>query len=463
MNAPMLKADTSKAIKVVGGGVPAVGPPHASLDARLLTEPVLFEEERLPGFVRSALLAVASLVILFVAWASVVHLDEVATAAGQVVPSSAVKVIQHLEGGVVSEILVSEGDTVQPSQIVMRMDPIAALSELDQMKARLVGLLLRDERLKALAEKRKPNFGGISEGYPELLADQKNIWMSQIAEQSSAIAVIDSQIDQKQKELKQLHDTLDTAIEQMKLAGEQVAIRKEGMEGGVVSRQTYLETQRALVTAQGEVLRIREQIRVATDSLTEVRRRHNNLGLGQIQNALGEEGTVSAEIEQVKKALSKLEDRVYRLDIRAPVVGHIQDLKIRSTGEVVPAGGIVMRVVPMNDVLEAEVRINPTDIGYVHASQPVKIKVASYEYVRFGTLPGKLQKISPSTIADEHGAPYYRGVVSFDRSYLMGGEVKYPIIPGMAVEADIVTGTKTLIQYLLKPIFTSMKSSFHER
>jgi HlyD family secretion protein/adhesin transport system membrane fusion protein len=432
-------------------------------NVKLLTDPIMFEEENLPGFVRAGLYTVAGLLVAFVLWASVTRLDEIASASGSVVPGPGVKLVQHVEGGMIASIDVAEGDLVEEGQVLARLDPKSVQSDYNEMQARYAGLLLRDERLKATVEKRNPDFTKIGAGHPDLVADQTKLWEGQLAAQKSAREVVLSQIEQRRKELTQLRGQLATANKQLALASDQAGIRQQGVDAGVVSRQTFLETKRAEVTAEGEVNRLDEQIHVATDALQEAEKRHQNLGETQVQDASSELGTVSNEMEQVKNALVKLQDRVDRLAIRAPAKGIVQDLKIRTVGEVLPAAGTLCRIVPVNDILEAEVRISPADIGHVELHQPVKIKVASYEYVRYGTLKGTLKRISATTFTDEQGKPYYKALVTLERAWMGPREGQNAILPGMAVEADIVTGNKSLIQYLLKPIFVSLKNSFHER
>lgn len=431
---------------------------------KLLSEPILFEEAALPAFVRTGLMAAALLVVLFVVWASVVSIDEISAAPGQVVPSGQIKTVQHLEGGVVAEILVTEGQMVSEGQVLVRMDPSEAQSEHQQMLARYYGLLLRAERLKATIERRPPDFQAITTDYADQAADQQRLYQGQLAARSSSIEVVDSQVDQKRREVKQLRDSLSIAQQQLVLTADQTSIRKEAAENGLVSRQTYLETARAKVAAEGEVARLSEQIKVATDALSEVERRRANLDATLEQDILAEIGSVTNEAEQVKNTLTKLKDRVTRLDIKAPVAGQIQDLRVTTVGEVMAAGGTLTRIVPSNAVLEAEVKISTNDIGHVAVGQPVKVKVSSYDYNRYGTLPGTLIKVSPTTLLDEKDKqPYYRGVVQISRPYMGPAENQNMVLPGMSLEADIVTGNKALIQYLFKPVFVSLKSSFHER
>ena len=430
---------------------------------RPLTESAIYESEQLPHFVRQGIWIGTGLLVLLLVWMSLVRIDEISSSPGQVVPSASVKQVQHLEGGMVSEILVREGDRVAAGQVLARLDKTPALSELEQTKARYVELQLKAERLKAVLEKRKPNFDAISKEFPDLLADQQQLWNGTVAARKSAIEVLDSQVDQKRKELQQYKNLLSTALKQQKLTADQEKIRKDGVDAGVVSLQTYLETKRAVVAADGEVQRLEDQVTLLTDGLAEVSKRRQNLAETQTQDAQAEQGAVAGEFEQVKNNIVKLQDRLERTEIRAPVDGIIQDLKVHTIGEILPAGGILTHIVPADDKLQVEARIAAGDIGHIQVGQPVKIKVGAYDYVRYGPLSGKLARISATTFADEQSKPYYRGLVELDRAWMGPGEGENPLLPGMTAEADIVTGNRTLIQYLLKPIYVSLKDAFHER
>jgi adhesin transport system membrane fusion protein len=410
-----------------------------------------------------AMAAACTLVILFVVWASLLDIDEVASTNGQVAPSSAIQVVQHLEGGIVAQILVTDGQLVPANAVLVKLDTTQASADLQDITARYVGLLLRKERLTSIVEHRQPKFEEIGAGFTQVIAEQRRLMDSQIDQQRSARSVLDSQIAQRTQEIRQLGEQLSTALEQERITAEQADIRRRGVEAGVVSKQVYLDTSRAYSTARGEAERLRQQISVTQQNLSEAQRRRENLGDVQAQDALNELGTIGGEIEQVKGLLDKQLDRSDRLDIRSPVAGLVQDLKVHSVGEVLPAGGIVGRVVPVNDILEAEVRIAPADVGHVHVGQHVRIKVSSFEYVRYGTLNGTIDKISPTTFTDENGKPYYKSNVQLDRAFMGPGAGVNPILPGMVVQADIVTGSRTLIEYLLKPIYLALQDSFHER
>ena len=461
-NTPISKPRRLSLAPLIGARMPS-RKPGLTHHVRLLTEPIQFEEEALPSFIRVAMLAAATLVILFIVWASLLDIDEVASTNGQVAPSSAIQVVQHLEGGIVAQVAVSEGQLVPAGTVLVKLDGTQVQADLQEVTARYVGLLLRKERLNAIVEHRPPKFEETGAGFPQLIAEQQRLLDSQVDQQRSALSVLASQIAQRSQEITQLNEQLTTALEQEKITSEQADIRRRGVEAGVVSKQVYLETSRSYSTTRGEVERLRQQISVNQQNLAEAQRRRQNLGDVQVQDAYNELGTTGAEIEQVKGLLDKQLDRIERIDVRTPVAGLVQDLRVHSPGEVLPAGGIVAKVVPVNDVLEAEIRVSPADIGHVHLNQHVRIKVSSFEYVRYGTINGTLSKISPSTFTDESGKPYYKCNVQLDRAYMGPGAGVNPILPGMVVQADVVTGSRTLIEYLLKPIYLALQDSFHER
>ena len=182
------------------------------------------------------------------------------------------------------------------------------------------------------------------------------------------------------------------------------------------------------------------------------------------KNILGELDVVTAEIAQVRELIHRLEDRVTRLKIIAPVHGFVKDIKVRSEGGVIAPGGILMDIVPIDDELRIETRISTKDVGHVNLGQNVTIKVTSFDFARYGSVNGVLENISATTYIDEKdGTPYYKGIVKLDVPYVGSEPSENRILPGMTVQADILTGNKTLFQYLLKPIYVSLQQSFRER
>lgn len=430
---------------------------------RYLSEAIQLEEDSVPVNVRLFLAAMVATILLFVGWASITTVEEVAIAPGALVPSGAVQVVQHLEGGMVSEILARDGQLVEQGEVLMRLAPAQARSEAEQLEARLRGLQVRAERLKAFAEGREPDFSAVAPQHSELVADQRRIYENQIQNRDLGGEVVQKQIEQKRAEVTQMEDALAIAQRHLKLTAELVAMREGLVAKGLISRVEFLETRRAQVTAQGEVLRLEQQIRTAREALSEVENRQQNLYSTMRQEALNEMGTVTSELSQVQEAMKKASDRVERLDVRAPVRGLVQDLRVRTVGSVIQPGAVLMRVVPADDRLEVEVRIAPRDIAHVRPGQRVTIKAASYDFARYGGIPGILERVSASTALDDEAQPHYKGVVRPARNHVGVDPGQHPLLPGMTATVDIVTGEKTLLEYLLKPVAVGLQQSFRER
>ncbi len=430
---------------------------------RLLSEAIQLEEEVVPEFIKPALLAVAALVVLFIGWSAFVEIKEVATAPGVVVPSASVKVVEHLEGGIIIKILVEEGSEVEEGQLLARMDTGQGQAELNQMQSRLVALSVRGERLSAFLEDREPEFDQFAAEYPKLVADQEAILKSQIASQGTSRSIVESQIQQRKRELTQLQKALKVAGQQQKLTTELLKMRDKMIDRKLISRVEYLETKRAKVTADGEISRIKDNISVNQMAIQESENNLDNLDAELRQASSLEVGSISAEIDEVKNAIARIQDRVNRLEVRAPIRGKVQDLKIKTVGQVVQPGGLMMQIVPSGGALLVEVQISTGDIGHVKPGQPVLVKVSSYEYSRFGGVDGELMKISATSVLDPQGLAVFKGWIGLNQSFVGKQEGRYQILPGMDVQADITTGDKTFLQYLLKPLTDAMGEAFRER
>lgn len=430
----------------------------------LLSESALIEEELLPDFVRPMLTFSALALAAFVLWAALTQIKEVARAPGEILPVSKIKVVQHLDGGVVTEIPVEERMLVQEGQVLLRMDGSQALAELHQMEARQVALRLRAERLSAFAEGRKANLAVLSGSHPDLLANQQQIYQTQVTTRSSTASILNHQIQQRTERLSQLESALASAKEQLGLTNELSTMREDLGSRRLVNRTVLLETRRAKVTASGEVDRLNQEILVSRQELAEIRSRRADT-LNQLRrDALNEMGAVRAESAEIEESLKRLRAKVDRLIVRAPHRGLIQDLKVQTVGQVVQPGALLMQVVPDDVPLEAEVRIAPKDIGHIRVGQPVNLRVSSFEYTRFGYAAGTLKRMSASSVVDpQSNQLFYRGWVTLTNPYVGSTPGQYMVQPGMSLEADIITGEKTLLTYLVKPVADAFSSAFRER
>ncbi|MEJ2214907.1 MAG: HlyD family type I secretion periplasmic adaptor subunit [Gammaproteobacteria bacterium] len=432
-------------------------------ERRHLSEYVQIEEELLPGFVKPIMLLIGLAVLAFLIWAGITRVTEIAVATGEVIPSGAIKVVQHLDGGIVADINVSSRDRVNKGDVLLRLDGSKAKADLKQMQARMAALQLESERLIAITENRAVDFSGVDNQYADLVEGQRRIYDSQLATLNSSLDIISRQIKQRQTRLVQLEKNLQTARKQQKLTSQLLEVRAELAERKLIDLTTLIETERADNTAKEEISRLREEIHLVNEELAEVQSRYQDTENQIRQDSLKELGKVRSEKAEVAESLAKLQAQVERLEIRSPVEGYIHNMSVQTVGQVITPGEILMQVVPDNVQLKAKVRIHPKDIGYVRVGQDVNVRVSSYDFTLYGVASGEVEQVSASNLIDEDGQSYFEGIVSFAKPYVGDEEGRYPLQAGMAVDADILTGEKTLLTYLLKPIVVSLNRAFSER
>ena len=431
--------------------------------ARYLAHAFLLEESGPPHLVSSLMALVSLLIGGFLVWAAVTKIDEKAVTQGEVLPVGQVRHVQHLEGGIVRQILVDEGDLVEAGQTLMVLDPTASQSELDQLRAREAVLALEVERLRAFAMNRQADFSAYEKAYPDLVADQRSILALQVETQASQRAVLIKQIDERQAEINVLRKQRRTTEKQVGLVAEELNMRETLLKKGLVSRIVFLETQRALNLAQGDLSSVIGRIAQAEEALGEAKVRLIELDAKLRNEALEAMGKVNGDLIEARAAAEKVRDRVERNDITSPVKGVVKDLNIHTIGGVIVPGASIMEIVPIDDELIVEARIEPGDVGHVEAGQEVSVKVLGYDFARYGDIKGELRRVSASTTADEQGIRYYKGIVRLTRNHLGPLPGDHLVLPGMHVQADILTGRRTVLQYLLKPIYRAMDTAFAER
>ncbi|MGB0682905.1 MAG: HlyD family type I secretion periplasmic adaptor subunit [Magnetovibrionaceae bacterium] len=436
----------------------------ADRQLRYMAQSVMMEEAGISWLNNFVIGLVTVIVAAFIGWSIMTDVEEIAITHGAIVPSGSVQVVQHLEGGIVRNILVKERQLVEAGQPLIRMDPAQARSELEQLEARRATLQLRAERLRAVAENREPDFSITDQTFSAQIQDQMEIYTAQIDRWDTQKAVLEKQVFQKQEEISAVKEQQRATRDQIDLLDNEIDMRAGLVEQGYSSKVVLLAVQRQKKAAESELARLQGQGKSAAEKLREVRSRLADLDNNVRENALNEMGSVTAELAQLDEAMTQTADRVNRLDVVSPVRGLVQEMKIKTVGAVVPAGGELMNIVPIDDTLQVETKITTRDIGHVETGMPVSIKVTSFDFARYGSVEGTLDSVSPTTLVDENdGSPYYRGLVSLSQNYVGKVEGQNTLLPGMTVQADIVTGNKTLFEYLLKPIFVSLNQAFHER
>lgn len=430
---------------------------------RFLSRAILLEESGPPRAIITTVGIISLFLFGVITWSAVTTLNETSVARGQIMPSSSVKPVQHLEGGIVAQIHIKEGDEVKKGQAMLRLAPTAAMSDLSRLKARHIALILQITRLKAFADGKKETFSAYKEEYPILVKDQLDILSQQNKSRNAQQKVIRSQITEKKNELVLLKRKEDTEIKNLEIISEELGMRQELTDKGLGSRIILLEVQRAHNKAQGDLNNTQLSKASINASIAQVKGNLIAFNEEFRNEALIQVDGLSSERAQVAAQLTQLNDRVRRLTVTAPADGIVTGLKYRTVGSIVTPGDVVAEIVPITDTLVAEVRISPRDIGHVKIGSKVLIKVDTYNYSRYGSIDSQLSHLSASSFIDERGDAYFKGFINLPQNYIGIDPKSNRITSGMTVVADIQTGQKTLLQYLTKPINNALDTAFRER
>ena len=425
--------------------------------------PVELEDGRIPNIFANLSQFFCGLIIAALIWGMFAQMRELAIAEGEIVPVESVQKIQHLEGGQVEKVLVQEGAIVEAGAVLLHLRPIATESDFGQIQVRSAGLQLQHEVLSAIIDGRKPSFGKTGSDFPELMAQQQQVYQSRSSHLASQRAALAARVAQRQAEVPALEKELKSLQRQQEIHKEQLVIREKLLETGYTSRRALLQSEAALEQIKASYFATAGRLETAREQLAEAR--SNLLSSDhEARKALEEERSkIAVELAELRQQLNKQQDRVERLVVRAPVRGIVQELAQRTAGEVVKPGELVASIVPLGQTVVAEVRLRPEDIGHVRVGADAEIKLSTFDPNVFGIIKGKVDHLSATTFQTEQGEPYYKAILTLDRSHVGGDGKKRMILPGMVVQADIITGSKSFVRYMLKPVFRSLDASFSER
>ena len=410
------------------------------------------------------LLVIAAFFLVAFAWASHASLDEVTRAEGRVIPSSHIQVVQNLEGGIVEDILVREGEIVERGQVLLRINDVRAASELRETRKRYLALRGAQARLQA-------EVGGtaielpaeVLDRAPEVAASEQALFEARQRALETELEILKSQAAQREQELAELEHSITQLERSARLASEELAITEPLAATRVVSRVNLLRLQREVSDLEGELEAARLAIPRVRMAEREAVRRIEERRLSFRAEAQRELNAVQSEAAALEETLAAEADRVERTEVRSPVRGTINHLLVNTTGGVVQPGEDLVEIVPLEDTLLVEARVRPADIAFLSPGLPAVVKVAAYDYAIYGGLRGELEGISADTITDKRDESFYRIRVRTDDNALQKAGESLPIIPGMTVQVDILTGEKTVLDYLLKPILRVRDRALRER
>lgn len=428
-----------------------------------LGQSIMLEESGPPSLLRTAILFCFVILLLFIVWAQFAVIDEVAVSSGEVIPSGTVQTIQHIDGGLISDIAIEEGEIVEKGQTLIRFDPTDALAELKQLSTQLAISTLKVDRLKAFVGETDIQSAYAGSRHAALLEEQQGLLRIQRLDLLNQTRVLQTQIDQRVREREVLQDQITILEKQIEPLKEQMEIRRGLLKNKTLSRYDFLESQRQYLKEKGQLDELNLTQQSLDQAILEAKGRLTELEGRVIREALDEMALANADALQTREELARLQSIITRLEIRSPVDGVIQGLDVNSIGTVIKPGSAILSVVPIDQELILETRIRPEDIGFLQLGQAATVKFTAYNFSRYGSIKGELAHLSATTFQDEEGESFYKGKVALSQSYVGSDPTMNLILPGMTATVDIHSGKKTLLDYLLKPIHTTLAQSFRER
>ncbi len=421
-----------------------------------------------PFFARLILGLCALMIVAFVAWAAFADIDEIARGEGKVIPVSKTQIVQSSEPGIVQQINVNLGQVVSKGDILVQLDNTTTASTLGESvaKARALGA-----KVGRLALEEAGAFDAQFVCPADILATAKNVcdneeklFEADRASYKNKLDVLDQRLKQHQNELEEAHANIERLTQNIAGAQKQYDLLKPLGEKKLVAQTEVLKVQRDLVDLQGQLKVYVESLDRLQAAVNEATLQVNDLGLQLRQQALTDKGQALSELSVVDETIRGASDRVKHTDIRSPVDGIVNTLEVNTIGAYVDAGKVIAGVVPTADTLLIEAKISPRDVAFVRIGQPAVIKISAYDFSIFGALDGTVVNVSADSLVEkDKNETYYLVRIKTDKSALERDGKHYPIIPGMVASAEIMTGRKTILAYLMKPINKARSEALTER
>ena len=403
-------------------------------------------------------------VIWLITWANYAELDKIVRGEGKVVPSTKIQVIQNLEGGIVKGIFVQTGAHVTKGQILMKLDNTQFSSSFDESEIKEAQLTARAQRLKAEAFNKpfKPHEIAQDIRIQSLYDREHRLYNARARQHKTNDAIIVEQIEQKKLELREAKNQLIQLKRTRQLLQEEMSLTEPLVNQGIASHVDLLKLKREENEAYSKLKSVEFSIPKLQSIITEFRSKRIESQERFMNEAHEELNQVLAEISQLEKSKTALEDRVTRTEIKSPVDGTIKQIFVNTIGGVIQPGSDIIEIVPENDTLVLETKILPADIGFIYNGLTAKVKFTAYDFSIYGGLDGIVTQISADTITDEEGNSFYIARIKTNDNHL--GSIKNPLylLPGMTASVDIIVGKHTLLDYLLKPIIKARDQALRE-
>ena len=400
-------------------------------------------------------------VAVFILLSAVIQIDEITRGDGKVIPSRQLQVLQSLDGGIVSEIAVQEGQVVEPGQLLLQIDSTRFESSAREGQAQYSTLLAKAARLRALAEGKPfeppPE---IAKEEPQLVEEERRLYETRTSELDAQVSIARQQLEQRQQELTEMRAKRNQASQAYDLSARELEVTRPLISSGAVSEVDLLRLERDVARFRGERDMAAAQISRVQSAIAEAGKKIQEVELNFRNEARKEMSETLGKLSALSETNVGLADKVKHSAIHSPVKGTVKRLLVNTVGGVVQPGKDLVEVVPLEDALLLEAKVSPKDIAFLHPGQRAIVKFTAYDFSIYGGLEAKLEQIGADSLTDEKGNTFYIVRVRTDRPSL---GANLPIIPGMVAQVDIVTGQKSILSYLLKPVLRAKQAALTER
>ncbi|WP_219064662.1 HlyD family type I secretion periplasmic adaptor subunit [Pseudomonas sp. UMAB-08] len=422
----------------------------------------LFEDA--PRVVRLTIWVLIAFFVFLVLWANFAVIDEVTKGDGKAIPSSKLQKIQNLEGGIVAQLFVHEGQIVESGDPLLRLDATRFNSNVGETEADRLAMMMRVERLSAEVDDRPLNItDDVRKAAPSQASNEKSLYDSRRQQLHDEVGGLQEQLIQKQQELREFGSKQSQYKHSLDLLRQEIGMSEPLVAQGAVSPVEVLRLKRSEVEVRGQMDATTLAIPRAESAIKEVARKIDETRGKFRSEALTQLNEARTDLSKAQATGKALEDRVSRTLVTSPVRGIVKQLFVNTIGGVIQPGSDLVEIVPLDDTLLVEAKIRPQDIAFLHPGQEAMVKFTAYDFTIYGGLKAKLERIGADTITDDDGNTFYVIQLRTDRSHLGTDDHPLLIIPGMVASVDIITGKKTILSYLLKPILRARAEAMHER
>ncbi len=409
--------------------------------------------------------AILFLVLSTLIWAWWAKVAEVTTGTGRVIASRQLQIVQSLEGGIVQQLFVSEGQRVEAGQQLVRIDDTGFASRLGEMTKRRMALSAEIARLEAEAN-------GLSdiafdhrlrEQAPAAIASELDAFRARQAKYESEQAVLKQQLSQREQELIELDARRFKADSTLAPLSRELLLNRNLANRGAISEVEVLRLERQAAELTGDLMVVQAAIPRARTAILEATSRIESARTAFVANVRERLSLAQADVAVMDEAMKGATDRVARATLRSPVKGIVNKITLTTVGAVVQPGQSLVEIVPLDDSLLIEARVRPQDVAFIRPDQPASVKLTAYDYLVYGVLAGKVERIGADTITDPRGESFYQVIVRTERNWLGTIDNKLTVLPGMVASIDIQSGEKTVLDYLMKPLLRVRHEALRER